>query len=225
MAASSLDDILASMRASAPSAPAPPSHSWTQPEGCATANDPPAALPALDNAHRVAGGEALDYRFRCGAVRLSESEAAVLCADCSMAFALNSSNWLAATAEPRCGLERLARAIFEAHTTGVAFDPASSGAEWWAQVRTSGDAHEAIEFHWDCDEYCCDTHGVHVCPALSTVTYLGDCGAPTLVLAVPSPHRASHDLAAAHGPITAGTLSYPRVRATGLGLGLGLGLG
>ena len=84
------------------------------------------------------------------------------------------------------------------------------------QVRTSGDAAEAIEFHWDCDEYCCDVHDVHVSPALSSVTYLGDCGAPTLVLAVPSPHRASHDLAAAHGPIEAGTLSYPRVRATGL---------
>ena len=83
-------------------------------------------------------------------------------------------------------------------------------------MRTSGDAAEAIEFHWDCDEYCCDVHDVHVSPALSSVTYLGDCGAPTLVLAVPSPHRASHDLAAAHGPIAAGTLSYPRVRATGL---------
>ena len=83
-------------------------------------------------------------------------------------------------------------------------------------MRTSGDAAEAIEFHWDCDEYCCDVHDVHVSPALSSVTYLGDCGAPTLVLAVPSPHRAGHDLAAAHGPIVAGTLSYPRVRATGL---------
>ena len=35
------------------------------------------------------------------------------------------------------------------------------------QVRTSGDAAEAIEFHWDCDEYCCDVHDVHVSPALS----------------------------------------------------------
>ncbi len=27
------------------------------------------------------------------------------------------------------------RAVFEAHTRGVAFDPAASAAEWWVQVR------------------------------------------------------------------------------------------
>ena len=150
------------------------------------------------------------------ALPLDEEQRAALTRDCRLVFALNSSNWLAASAEPRCSLEAVARAIFERHTGGATYDAARSGCEWWAQVRTSGDAAEAIEFHWDCDEYCCDVHDVHVSPALSSVTYLGDCGAPTLVLAVPSPHSASQDLAAAHGPIEGGTLSYPRVCHRGL---------
>ena len=77
-------------------------------------------------------------------------------------------------------------------------------------MRTSGDAAEAIEFHWDCDEYCCDVHGVHVTPALSTVTYLGEVGAPTLVLDVPSPRLANADPDSCHGAISGGALSYPR---------------
>jgi hypothetical protein len=35
---------------------------------------------------------------------------------------------------------------------------------------------------WDKDEDLVDDYGVNVHPAISTVTYLTDCGAPTLVL-------------------------------------------
>ena len=218
---SSLDDILASMRG-ASSAPPPPSHEWT-----ATAEEPSNSTvdepPPLDNVHRVEaeGSTSLDYRFRCGALRLTGSEAETLCTDCSMAFALNSSNWLAATAEPRCALERLARSIFEAHTAGVIFDPATSGAEWWAQVRGGGHRHEGIEFHWDVDEHLCDLPperggtGLHVHPHLSTVTYLTKVGAPTLILDAGSPTAATQSaVASLYGPIRSGALSYPRLGKT-----------
>ena len=80
---SSIDDILASMKSSAaPSAPPPPSHAWTSTEDSTIPSDsqrPPGTPPPLDESHRVAGGEKLDYRFRTGAVRLTESDAAELC--------------------------------------------------------------------------------------------------------------------------------------------------
>jgi hypothetical protein len=173
-----------------------------------------AAPPPLDACHRVAGAEAsLDYRFRSGMLRISESDTPALCSDCTMAFALNSSNWLAATAEPRCALERLARAIFERHTAGVEYNPETSGAEWWAQVRRGGDKHESIEFHWDVDEHFCDLPGgggVHVHPHLSTVTYLTPVGAPTLILDTMAPASASTGaVKAIYGPITSGAISFP----------------
>lgn len=219
---SSIDDILGSMRASvAPSAPAPPSHAWTEEsEELPAPSRAPGVPPPLDKAHRVAsaGADALDYRFRCGTLRIGDPEAATLCADCTMAFALNSSNWLAATAAPRCALERLARAIFDRHTAGVAFEQSTSGAEWWAQVRGGGHRHEGIEFHWDVDEHFCDLPGgggVHVHPHLSTVTYLTHVGAPTLVLDAGSPKAAtSTAVSAVYGPVRSGALSYPRLGKT-----------
>lgn len=212
-----IDDILGSMKAKvAPSSAAPPSHSWTSEAAVPVAS--PAKPPKLDASNRVTGGEALDYRFRCGALRLTEAEATVLCKDCTMAFALNSSNWLAADAEPRCALERLARAIFERHTAGVPFNPATSGAEWWAQVRGGGHRHEGIEFHWDVDEHFCDLPGgggVHVHPHLSTVTYLTAVGAPTLILDAGAPTAASPEaVASVYGPVRGGALSYPRLGKT-----------
>lgn len=135
-----------------------------------------------------------------------------------MAFALNSSNWLAATAEPRCALERLARAVFERHTTGVDFNPATSGAEWWAQVRRGGDKHESIEFHWDVDEHFCDLPGgggVHVHPHLSTVTYLTAVGAPTLVLDAKAPKNATKGaIEQVYGAVPSGAISFPRLGKT-----------
>ena len=212
-----IDDILGSMKAKvAPSSAAPPSHSWTSEAAVPVAS--PAKPPKLDASNRVTGGEALDYRFRCGALRLTEAEATVLCKDCTMAFALNSSNWLAADAEPRCAVERLARAIFERHTAGVPFNPSTSGAEWWAQVRGGGHRHEGIEFHWDVDEHFCDLPGgggVHVHPHLSTVTYLTAVGAPTLVLDAGAPTAASPEaVASVYGPVRGGALSYPRLGKT-----------
>lgn len=217
---SSIDDILASMKAAAPAAAstAPPlSHSWTESTPSITATTPP-----LDARHRVAatGASDLDYRFRCGKLRVSKAEAAALQTDCAMVFMLNSSNWLAATAEPRCSLERLAKAIFDKHTAGIAFDPKTSGAEWWAQVREGGQPHEGIEFHWDVDEHFCDIEaghdGVHVHPHLSTVTYLSEeGGAPTVILHARCPTDATPGaVAKVYGPLSAGAVSWPRLGKT-----------
>lgn len=62
---------------------------------------------------------------------------------------------------------------------------AESGAEWWVQRRQEG-RHEdlGMPFHWDKDEKMLDQEGVVVCPAVSTVTYLTEDGAPTVVVEV-----------------------------------------
>ena len=179
-----------------------------------------AAIPPLDGKRRVAGFEtALDYSFRSAQLRISKSEAASLRRDCAKVFALDSSNWLGATAEPACSLERVARAIFERHTAGVDFDPRTSGAEWWAQVRDAGQKYEGLAFHWDVDENLADAHarggGVNVHPHLSTVTYLSDHGAPTLVLATSSPDAPTTDeVVRCYDALPSGALSYPRLGKT-----------
>ena len=70
--------------------------------------------------------------------RAAAEQRAALIRDCRVVFALNSSNWLAASAEPRCSLEAVARAVFERHTRGATYDATRSGCEWWAQARTRG---------------------------------------------------------------------------------------
>ena len=52
---------------------------------------------------------------------------------------VDPSFWMPAEAEPCSMHEVLAQAIFRAHTAGVEFDPASSGAEWWFVVREPRD--------------------------------------------------------------------------------------
>eukprot|EP00051_Salpingoeca_urceolata_P022936 m.381644 g.381644 ORF g.381644 m.381644 type:complete len:464 (+) comp20044_c1_seq1:42-1433(+) len=53
------------------------------------------------------------------------------------------------------------------------------GAEWWFQFRDPG---QSMHFHVDRDEGLHDAKRVLRHPVLSTVTYLGDFGAPTMVL-------------------------------------------
>ena len=202
-----IDDILLAMGGSA--------RRPTKPQSSDDAPHAGAPLPPLDSAHRVAGPSGVDFQFRCAALRMDASEAAELCNDCSLVFKQQEgSNWVPATAAPRCALERLALAIFAHHTAGVLFDKERSGAEWWAQVRDGGQQQEGIEFHWDVDEHFCDGSGVHVHPTLSTVTYLTSVGAPTLILntrGTPASAATSEVAAKVHGPISSGGLSYPRV--------------
>ena len=116
---------------------------------------------------------------------------------------------------PRCSLEQWAVDVFQHHTThqsslvgqrSLDFDAATSGAEWWVQIRPSPDKtgryamhcpstntttadddelfRKGISFHWDKDEdlrlLCGGNTYVH--PHLSTVTYLTCLGAPTVCL-------------------------------------------
>lgn len=53
------------------------------------------------------------------------------------------------------------------------------GAEWWVQVRNKD---ESIGFHYDKDEGLASLHGKMKHPLVSTVTYLTNVGAPTLIL-------------------------------------------
>ena len=52
------------------------------------------------------------------------------------------------------------------------------GAEWWVQIRSND---EGISFHYDKDEGLASIKGIMKHPAVSTVTYVTDAGAPTLI--------------------------------------------
>ncbi|KAL7513415.1 hypothetical protein ACHAXN_010511 [Cyclotella atomus] len=123
--------------------------------------------------------------------------------DCGL---LPRTFWMPAKGmEPRCFLENLAMQIFHHHvpkSSNFYYDEATSGSEWWVQIRPSPPAgrysmladeskddkddlaKSGISFHWDKDEdlrlLCGGSMYIH--PHLSTVTYLTDIGAPTMVL-------------------------------------------
>jgi hypothetical protein len=102
--------------------------------------------------------------------------------------------WISYQDTPRCLLEQLAMDIFMHHVKSSntkLLDPKTCGAEWWVQLRPSPnqnrinsqseEAQRGIEFHWDKDEALRDVGGLFVHPHISTVTYLTDNGAPTMV--------------------------------------------
>lgn len=167
-------------------------------------------MPELTADGRTAdAGPGFSFDYRIAHVSLSGAGWEDLTKACRMVFALDGSSWWPCGAEPRCLAESVARAVFEQHARGAAFDPARSGAEWWAQVRQSGHPEEAIQFHWDTDEAAVEQRGVNVHPHISTVTYLTHCGAPTLVVDRRNSLRPD-DAASVRGPIRSGLLSYPQ---------------
>jgi len=102
--------------------------------------------------------------------------------------------------DPPCALERLAAAVFAAHTAGAAFDPSTAGAEWWVQVKRTEDSDNdndnnkssfdsaygvgGVDLHYDKDEALAEGYGIGVFPQVSTVTYIAapPRAAPTAVL-------------------------------------------
>jgi hypothetical protein len=92
-------------------------------------------------------------------------------------------------------LEAFAASVFAFHTADVSdpIDRSCSGAELWFQVRTGADAGAAdvtadeegdgasINWHFDKDEELLDQCDIYMHPFISTVTYLSDVGAPTVV--------------------------------------------
>ena len=97
------------------------------------------------------------------------------------------SFWLAADEPPASPLEALARKIFDLHVHRSRIDPATSGAEFWANVSESEAIHRArdphgdVAMHFDKDERLYSAHCLFVHPLVSTVTYITDVGAPTIV--------------------------------------------
>ena len=124
-------------------------------------------------------------RLRSGTPALADLRAGCMLAAWPLA---SGSFWMPADAEPTCPLEHLALSIFRLHTSGRPFDRSRSGAEWWANVTRSETVRRAqgsygdIAVHLDKDEDAYSRYNLLVHPALSTVTYLSDAGAPTLVL-------------------------------------------
>lgn len=138
--------------------------------------------------------------------------------------------WVPADAQPTTFLERMAKSIYDLHTSTLsepdlaipvaasrstivnsAVTPTDqnehravdsdawtrgkkrprddvserSGAEWWIQIRKEGHHSDlGMPFHWDKDERLLEVSGEVVHPTVSTVTYLTDYGAPTVVLEV-----------------------------------------
>ena len=124
-------------------------------DGASGSDDAPPSLPEFEDAksNRAAGARGYDLKFRSceRALALQQHQLQQLRRDCTAIFALNSSSWIGCGDAPRCDLERLALAVFAAHTRGVEYDASRSGAEFWAQVRADGHAQEAVQFHWDVD--------------------------------------------------------------------------
>ncbi|GMI51834.1 hypothetical protein ScalyP_jg1136 [Parmales sp. scaly parma] len=127
----------------------------------------------------------------------------LLDADVTDCVLLPRTFWLPAstpTSSLTSSFEHLAKQIFDFHVTDNpanphVFDSATSGAEWWCQVRPSpasgryaatneitGISKEGVNFHYDKDEELLQFTNIHVFPHISTVTYLSDLGAPTVVL-------------------------------------------
>lgn len=174
----------------------------------------------LDEGGRAPIGGIVDFSTRVLDGILSRAAVPDLVADCEAAYlkftsrtrvrgvkyTTNATYWMAADAEPRNALERLALDIFEYHTSAAEFDRSKSGAEWWAQVV---DASDDIGFHWDRDYDLERDQGLCVHPHLATVTYLCDCGGPTVVLPVASTLEAAEVAATCCGRVKSAHACWP----------------
>lgn len=116
------------------------------------------------------------------------SEACRVVWDSDLKAGTKTMHWLGALDAPRCGLERYAKDVFDFHTKGVRYDPNTSGAVWWVQIRELHGVHGAagagIHWHWDLDHQG-RAQGIPRrlwTPAIATVTYLSNGGAPTAML-------------------------------------------
>jgi hypothetical protein len=153
----------------------------------------------------------MDYSSKTAATTFSQNDAAVLDellldAEIADSGLLPRTFWLSTNCKPRCSFEQMALDVFRHHTADCSFQPETSGAEWWVQLRPSPsagrysmhDRHDddgddddekdlskkGISLHWDKDEdlriLCGGTTYVH--PHISTVTYLTSIGAPTFAV-------------------------------------------
>jgi hypothetical protein len=134
------------------------------------------ALSAVATAARDdAGGDAVFARA-LDVVGLDPCRTAALRAECvRIASASKETFWMRPEAAPRNAMEALAALTFSHHTAGLApgsFDRASSGAEFWTQVKDPASDAAGVDLHYDKDEALAEAFGLGVFPRVSTVTYL-----------------------------------------------------
>ena len=89
---------------------------------------------------------------------------------------------------PRCFIEEAVAALaslIDVTAFGLSPDVKLAGGEWWVQQMKDT---ESIGFHYDKDEALASDHWQMSYPVLSTITYLDDIGAPTLILNQTTPH-------------------------------------
>jgi hypothetical protein len=118
-----------------------------------------------------------------------------------------STHWLPVSefAQPRTAIEATIARLYALDFPDG--DPAGgiAGAEWWFQTRS---ANDTIGFHYDKDEGTASTEWYMKMPALSTVTYCTNSGAPTLILNQTTNRNGNVETPAV--PLH-GVLVYPRV--------------
>jgi hypothetical protein len=100
--------------------------------------------------------------------------------------------WVGATEKRTTWLEKYVLQIFHAHAAAAGYTreslvakwgPKSVGAEWWVQNRTTD--FNSIDWHFDEDQEFYRKSGLTLSPWKSTVTYLSDFGAPTVLFSQP----------------------------------------
>jgi hypothetical protein len=101
------------------------------------------SIPRFAPNFRIEASQALDLDFSTKAFEKvfrfdgPQNNSTPLVQDCFDVFESGTSFFLPMTAEPRFGLEHLAKRIFDFHTKRVrksTIDPTCSGVEWWIQV-------------------------------------------------------------------------------------------
>lgn len=148
------------------------------------------------------------------------------------AYSAGVTYFCPAVLRPRCALEALALSIFRQHTQhlekGVMIEN-QSGAEWWTLVlddhddkETAGpkedddsddeDDGDEVGLHFDAD-YGLEDQAPNLLlhPRVATVTYLSNCGAPTVVFEKRSPPPYDVEKEELNGDLQRAWLSHPRV--------------
>ena len=154
------------------------------------------------------------------------------------AYSAGQTYFLPASMKPRCALEALALSIFHKHTEHCKgmYDPKKSGANWWTLVldddddddvkkekdgkdkeddegdEEDDDDSDEVGLHFDADyELEEQTKDLLLHPRVATVTYLSDCGAPTLILNQKSPPMEDLQKKTLETGINQAWLSHPKV--------------
>jgi len=135
--------------------------------------------------------------FRADCATIFNSKPVALNGGTGNAYSSGTTFWVSADADVAnlTVLEAVALKTMQFHAGNAGYDPARSGAEFWTMVleraNDEEDEDDDVAFHWDRDYDAEETTNLQIHPHISTVTYLTDGGAPTVVLECPAPVEAS----------------------------------